>query len=99
MGPKIVKLQKQIVVSQISEKFMDVLRYQCTFLLFLIFLSIIRINIRLAGNKKTEIFNFFSNLPDNNISWSVNHSIIKNRPKNAYVPFKSAGQAIFGSNM
>ena len=30
------------------------------FLLFLIFRSIIQVNIRIGGNKKTEIFNFFS---------------------------------------
>ena len=38
---------------------MGVLRYQCTFLLFLIFRSIIRINIRIEGNKKTGIFSVF----------------------------------------
>ena len=39
-------------MSQISEKFMGAFRYQCTFSLFLIFRSIIRINIMIGGNKK-----------------------------------------------
>ena len=39
-------------MSQILEKFMGVLRYQYTFLLFLIFRFIIRVNIRIGGNKK-----------------------------------------------
>ena len=46
------------------------------FLLFLIFCFIIRINIRI-GVKKIEIFNFFFNLPSNNVGRPVNQSIIK----------------------
>ena len=48
----------------------------CTFLLFLIFPSIIRMNFRIRGNKRHR-FSFFLNLPNNNISRSVNQSIIK----------------------
>ena len=58
-------MKTQKVMSQISENFIAELsielRYQCPFLLFLIFRSVIRINIRIGG-KKTEILNLFFNL-------------------------------------
>ena len=59
--------------------FMGVLRYQCTvFIIFFIFRSIIRINIRIGGNKiyRFSIL-FYFNLPNNNVGGSVNQSIIK----------------------
>ena len=57
---------------------MELLRYQCTFLLFLIFRSIKRINIRIGGNKKQGFsILFFYSLPNNNVIGSVNQSIIK----------------------
>ena len=44
------------------------------FLLFLIFRSIIRINIMIGGNKNRD-FQFFFNLPNNNVGGSVSQSI------------------------
>ena len=50
--------------------------------LFIFFRSIIRINIRIGENKKTDFqFYFFFSLPNNNVGRSVNQSIINKRPK------------------
>ena len=63
------------------EIFLGLLRYQCTVLLFLFFRSIMRINIRIGGNKKQGFsILFFFNLPNSNVGGSVNQSIIKKRP-------------------
>ena len=56
---------------------MGILRYQCSVSIFLIFQSIIRINIRKKGNKNRFLILFFSNLSNNNVGGSVNQSIIK----------------------
>ena len=56
---------------------MGILRYQCSVSIFLIFQSIMRINIRKGGNKNRFLILFFSNLSNNNVGGSVNQSIIK----------------------
>ena len=46
------------------------------FLLFLIFCSSMKIHFRIGGDKKQRYLIFFK-LPNNNIGWSINQSVIK----------------------